>query len=88
MLYGGGGGDDAGDTGMFLHVGLSNGVFMRTEVDRTTGACVCVRVCVCVCVCVCACLCLCVCVFICVCVCGCWLVVACTPPHSKHNKTA
>lgn len=43
MLYGGsvGGGDDGdggGDTGMFLHVGLSNGVLMRTEVDRTTGA--------------------------------------------------
>jgi hypothetical protein len=43
MLYGGTAGDEGGDsggggdTGMFLHVGLSNGVLMRTEVDRTTG---------------------------------------------------
>jgi splicing factor 3B subunit 3 len=27
----------SGDAGLFLHVGLSNGVLMRTEVDRTTG---------------------------------------------------
>ena len=27
----------AGDAGLFLHVGLSNGVMQRTEVDRTTG---------------------------------------------------
>ncbi|GBF95175.1 splicing factor 3B subunit 3-like [Raphidocelis subcapitata] len=44
ILYGGsadgdGGpsGDGDGAGGLFLHVGLSNGVLMRTEVDRTTG---------------------------------------------------
>jgi hypothetical protein len=27
----------SGDAGLFLHVGLSNGVLQRTEVDRITG---------------------------------------------------
>ena len=34
---GGGGEDDSDGGGMFLHVGLSNGVLIRTEVDRATG---------------------------------------------------
>lgn len=28
----------SGDAGLFLHVGLANGVLQRTEVDRITGA--------------------------------------------------
>eukprot|EP00775_Hariotina_reticulata_P013008 gene13008-13137_t len=38
MLHGAGAGDaSAGDASLFLHVGLSNGVLQRTEVDRITG---------------------------------------------------
>jgi len=38
MLHGAGAGDaNSGDASLFLHVGLSNGVLQRTEVDRITG---------------------------------------------------
>lgn len=31
----------SGDAGLFLHAGLTNGVLIRTEVDRITGGAVC-----------------------------------------------
>eukprot|EP00877_Chromochloris_zofingiensis_P000800 jgi/Chrzof1/10720/Cz05g09290.t1 len=37
MLYNTSPDDTGGDTGLFLHVGLNNGVLMRTGIDRTTG---------------------------------------------------